>query len=90
VGFIEDDPTLMARQGTYGASGMGRTFNIHLGNIGGDKLKASWFSPGTGERAGFGELENRGQGTFDPPDEEQPGNDWVLALELAVTATQPL
>ena len=28
-----------------------------------------------------GEFENRDRRTFDPPGEEQPGNDWVLMLE---------
>jgi hypothetical protein len=59
----------------------GRTLEVQLGKLSGAKVKASWFNPRTGATTAIGELENKGRRSFDPPGEEQSGNDWVLALE---------
>jgi len=34
----------------------------------------------TGETTALGKFENKGRRTFEPPGEEKPGNDWVLAF----------
>lgn len=61
----------------------GRTLDIQLGKLPGGRVTASWFNPRTGERTALGEFENTGRRAFDPPGEEQMGNDWVLILEVA-------
>ncbi|MFM6975964.1 MAG: glycoside hydrolase family 140 protein [Sphingobacteriaceae bacterium] len=59
----------------------GREMTINMGKIKGEKVRALWFNPSTGIRSVIGELDNKGQHTFDPPGEEKKGNDWVLILE---------
>ncbi|MBP8260658.1 MAG: glycoside hydrolase family 140 protein [Verrucomicrobia bacterium] len=63
----------------------GRTLDVQLGKIPGAQVIASWFNPRTGAAEVIGEYENKGRRTFDPPGEEQPGNDWVLMLDGALT-----
>lgn len=64
----------------------GRVLALHLGKFTGGKVNASWFDPRTGARTVIGEFANEGRRVFDPPGEEQPGNDWVLILERAVAS----
>lgn len=59
----------------------GREMNINMGKINGDKVKASWFDPRSGEETVIGEVENAGIQTFKPEGEEKDGNDWVLILD---------
>lgn len=59
----------------------GREMNINMGKINGDKVKASWFDPRSGEETVIGEVENTGVQTFKPEGEEKDGNDWVLILD---------
>ena len=59
----------------------GRTFRINMGKISGKNVKASWFNPKNGIRTPAGTFVNSGVQTFDPPGEQQDGNDWVLVLE---------
>lgn len=59
----------------------GREINVAMGKIEGQKVKASWFNSRTGETTFFGNFENEGTKTFDPPGEMKDGNDWVLVLE---------
>lgn len=59
----------------------GREMKINMGKIKGDKVKASWFNPRTGEEMVIGEVENTGIQTFKPDGEEKDGNDWVLILD---------
>lgn len=62
---------------------------IQLGKISGQKIKASWFDPRTGETTAIGEFENQGTCTFDVPGMSKEltwlksgrGCDWVLVLE---------
>lgn len=61
----------------------GRTLEIQLGKMPGEKVRAWWFDPRTGQSTPLGEFENKGQRTFDPPGDEQAGNDWVLVLQAA-------
>lgn len=59
----------------------GREMKINMGKINGDKVKASWFDPRSGEETVIGEVENTGVQTFKPAGEEKDGNDWVLILD---------
>jgi len=59
----------------------GRTMDIAMGKIDGEKVKASWFDPRTGETTEAGEYENSGTMSFNPPGEHENGNDWVLILD---------
>ena len=59
----------------------GRDIAVSMGHISGEKVKASWYDPRSGEWTRLGEFENKGQQTFDPPREHVSGNDWVLVLE---------
>jgi hypothetical protein len=62
----------------------GRTLEVHLGKLPGGKLDAAWFDPRTGTRNAIGESEDEGRRVFDPPGEEQSGNDWALILERII------
>ncbi|MDB4582194.1 glycoside hydrolase family 140 protein [Draconibacterium sp.] len=59
----------------------GREMQITMGKIAGEKVKASWFNPRTGEQTEIGEFENSGIQAYDPPGEVRDGNDWVLVLD---------
>lgn len=59
----------------------GANFQLNMGKIKGDEVKASWFNPRDGKRTEIGEIENKGIKQFDPPGEKKNGNDWVLILE---------
>ena len=63
----------------------GREMNIAMGKIAGAKARVSWFNPRNGEVSTLGEFENSGVKLFDPPGEEEEGNDWVLVLESLST-----
>lgn len=62
---------------------------IQLGKISGQKIKASWFDPRTGETTAIGEFKNQGTRSFDVPGMSKEltwlrsgrGCDWVLVLE---------
>lgn len=58
----------------------GSPFGVQLGKIGGSVVRAGWYNPRTGEYIPEGSHENRGAGTFNPPEE---GTDWVLILDDA-------
>lgn len=59
----------------------GRTFEVNMGKIKGQKLRASWYNPRNGRTTSLGIVENKGTHLFDPPGEKAEGNDWVLILE---------
>lgn len=59
----------------------GRTFQVAMGKISGAKVKASWYNPKDGSKKVIGSFLNKGIQQFDPPGEQQEGNDWVLVLE---------
>jgi diadenosine tetraphosphatase ApaH/serine/threonine PP2A family protein phosphatase len=59
----------------------GRDFSVNMGILEGNKVKASWFSPKDGISSEIAEYENEGAVQFDPPGEQENGNDWVLILE---------
>lgn len=59
----------------------GRNIQVNMGKIAGEEVNASWFSPRNGEVTELGSFSNEGLQTFDPPGEQEEGNDWVLVLE---------
>jgi hypothetical protein len=60
-----------------------------MGIISGEKVKASWFDPRTGQTTVIGEYKNSGEKSFDVPGMSEEltwlrsgrGCDWVLVLE---------
>lgn len=58
----------------------GRSFDVNMGKISGKEVQANWFNPRNGEKTFIGRFENSAILHFDPPGNEQPGNDWVLML----------
>ncbi|HJX71279.1 MAG TPA: glycoside hydrolase family 140 protein, partial [Bacteroidales bacterium] len=59
----------------------GRVFRVNMGILSGKKVKASWYSPENGSITKAGTFPNEGTMEFDPPGEQQDGNDWVLVLD---------
>lgn len=59
----------------------GRNFDINMGKIKGEEVKASWFNPRNGESEVIGIFPNTGTQSFDPPGAVEDGNDWVLVLD---------
>lgn len=59
----------------------GRAFTLHLGEICGEQVRASWYSPRDGQNIVIGTFANTGEARFDPPGVVAPGNDWALVLE---------
>jgi hypothetical protein len=59
----------------------GRKIEVKMGFLKGKSVKASWFEPKTGKISRIEKIENKSVKTFDPPNEEKTGNDWVLILE---------
>jgi len=61
----------------------GRQFDVSLGKITGEKVKAWWYNPRNGRAELLGYFENKGVRCFDPPGLKEEGNDWVLVLDDA-------
>jgi hypothetical protein len=61
----------------------GRAFDVALGKITGEKIKAWWYNPRDGSAKLLGHFENKGVRHFDPPGQKKDGNDWVLVLDDA-------
>lgn len=61
----------------------GRSFELESGCISGDELKAWWFNPKNGDTELIGTMKNSGILKFNPPGQEEEGNDWVLVLDDA-------
>jgi len=59
----------------------GRPLEIALEKLPFSEISASWFDPRTGKQSEIGTFTNKARRIFDPPGEEQQGNDWVLVLE---------
>lgn len=59
----------------------GRPFQLRLGAVSGDKVKAWWYDPRTGKAESIGVMTNGGTKEFTPPGAPGPGNDWVLVLD---------
>jgi len=59
----------------------GRTISINTGLLHWKRYRASWFNPRDGSTTPAGDYKTGGTGTFDPPGDLVPGNDWVLVLD---------
>jgi hypothetical protein len=59
----------------------GRNIPVNMGRIAGSRVKASWYDPRNGKTSEIGVYPNKGVMVFDPPGEEQNGNDWVLVID---------
>jgi len=59
----------------------GSKISVKMGRIAGSRVKASWYDPRNGRISEVGEYANKGVVVFDPPGEEQEGNDWVLVID---------
>jgi len=59
----------------------GRDFSLDLGKLPEGNYSASWFDPRSGKRTVEHTYNNKGIVTFNPPGEEETGNDWVLVLD---------
>ena len=101
--LVPDQSVIVSGQGdcgSYSCAIRGKSFayiyiptgnktTVKMGIISGEKVKASWFDPRTGEITTIGQYENSGEQSFEVPgmSEELPwlksgrGCDWVLVLE---------
>lgn len=61
----------------------GRPFEIRMGRIRGEAVRAWWYDPRSGDAAVIGTFANSGIQRFIPPGTPAPGNDWVLVLDDA-------
>jgi hypothetical protein len=61
----------------------GQNVKVNLGKISGQKVKAWWFNPRSGQAKLIGTFSNRGTREFDPPGKSARENDWVLVLDDA-------
>ena len=61
----------------------GTDVSVESGAITGDKTRAWWFDPRTGEVTTIGTFEAEEEHTFDPPGRPERGNDWLLVLDDA-------
>jgi len=59
----------------------GQNVTVAMGKVSGEKVKAWWFDPRTGDAKQIGAFDNKGTREFDPPGEKARGNDWVLVLD---------
>lgn len=59
----------------------GSKIPVNMGRIAGSRVKASWYDPRNGNLSEIGVYQNKGVMVFDPPGEEQDGNDWVLVID---------
>ncbi len=61
----------------------GRPFELRLGAISGESLRAWWYNPRDGSAQPAGSVPNRGTRRFTPPGQPAEGHDWVLVLDDA-------
>jgi hypothetical protein len=61
----------------------GRPFDVQMGMISGEQVRAWWFDPRDGSSREIGTFANEGERQFSPPGEHKAGNDWVLVLDDA-------
>ncbi|WP_264778263.1 apiosidase-like domain-containing protein [Deinococcus aetherius] len=60
----------------------GGAATVTLGRVGGQRVRAAWFNPRTGNRATIGTFTNSGERAFSSPSKGH-GQDWVLLIERA-------
>jgi hypothetical protein len=66
----------------------GRPIVVRMDALRGPMVKAAWFDPRTGVSRPIGAFRASGTRSFDPPGDEQRGNDWVLVLDGAAKRGQ--
>jgi hypothetical protein len=59
----------------------GREFSVDISKLKFYPSKAGWFNPRNGEIQWISEYRNTTSKTFNPPGENENGNDWILILE---------
>ncbi len=101
-GFVPDSSMLVSGQGDRASHvavlasqssafiyiPTGNKIRVKLGKLSGEKIRASWFNPRTGEYTYIGEFENTGEKDFEVPAISEKlawlrtgrGCDWVLVL----------
>jgi hypothetical protein len=62
----------------------GKDIRVNLGKIEGERIKAAWYDPRSGETSEIGEFANEGTRLFEAPGEPEEGNDWVLIIDSMV------
>lgn len=67
----------------------GQNVKVRMGKISGQKVKAWWFDPRTGQAKAIGTFAGKGAREFDPPGKKNRGNDWVLVLDDASKGFAP-
>jgi len=65
----------------------GLTISVNMGRISGEKVKAYWYNPRTGDSQFIGEFENKGTFDFTCPTSGR-GEDWILVLDDAFSNFQ--
>ena len=61
-------------------SAQGKSFELQMGRIAGERVTAAWYDPQTGKSLPAGQYANAGLCTFTPPASGY-GRDWVLVLD---------
>lgn len=61
----------------------GADVSVKTDGISGNEIKAWWYDPRTGKAQMITTFRNGGTRQFDPPGQEQRGNDWILVLDNA-------
>ena len=59
----------------------GQKLEVNTANLSSDTIKAFWFNPRIGERVNLGKMNKQKIKIFDPPQDPERGNDWVLVIE---------
>ena len=59
----------------------GLPFTLSLTPLSGERLQVWWFNPRNMTSVDAGVIDRHPEMTFDPPGDEQRGNDWVLVLD---------
>ena len=65
---------------------LGRPVRVRLEALTGDSVVAYWFDPRTGAATRIGTFAREGLWSFDPPEEEGRGRDWILVIDDASRA----
>lgn len=61
----------------------GDPFTLDMTMLGGEEARARWYDPRTGEYREIAVFATRDRRELDPPGEPEPGNDWVLVLDVS-------
>ena len=59
----------------------GGSFTMNMGKISGKQIRAAWFDPRTGNTEKIGVFDNKDTKEFDPPNNPERGNDWILIVD---------